>query len=941
MDELLDLLTQAEKCAEALGHELSSNLALQAQLLAKARSIIRKTQKPEQRLREIFTSPYHLACLQTAFDAGWLRSIEQAGSAGRTVAELATRSGADTTLVRQVLRYLAAHGDLREVAVDKYATTVLNSTLCTNDGLAGGLKHAGDAYAFSAAHMPDFLATHGYKYPADIENTPYAEGHGLSLFKDLSERPALGRAFNKYTATVALARRPWHDVFPITELHVDDDEVMLVDIGGGRGHELAALARKQLPGELVLQDLPEVIAQVPREWKSRFTSQAHDYFTPQPRKNVRAYYMRRVLCEYNDEKCTAILSHTRDAMKPDYSSLLINELVIPDTGCSPAAATFDLIMMTVLGARERTKTEWGTLIGNINGLGIKKIHKLEETGECIIEVCFHMAIVDVANLPPGTVRLIDVDGNLVAKHADGASEKDVVLHPTPSEDPEDPLNWSFRRKMLATSCVMMYTLMVAIPSGSVYSVVKPIERATGLQLNDLNTGTGVMFLAYGWACVVWQPLALQYGKRPAYLVSMAASIAIMGTAPLCTKRSTYLANKVLQGFFGAPVEALCEISLTDIWFAHERPKYLAWYGFGLSVTGKLAPMLAGFINDGQDWRWVLWWTAIWIGIAFVYCLFLMEETNYDRVQPAEHHATATEVKPATPSSTEEPSPVEKDLRKNTSVTTSSPPDTELGQTIPAQRKSYLQKLSLTGDKPRPNRMLNIFLAPFKGFTYPCIVYAGLMYGGNALVWSGVLNATSGTVYTTTYGFSTTAIAAAYSGGVAGAIIGAYYSGKTGRILLLRLARRRNGISEAEDTLWLFLASMLLVPSSILLYGLGVTYRIHWFALVFAQAALAVSNSLCVGAAINYAVACYPELSGDLITTLILIRNTLSFAVNFGITPWLEALGYRDTFVMVAVIGFFWNASLLLMVRVGPKLRRRSAERYGRDVARARAKGLGH
>lgn len=125
-------------------------------------------------------------------------------------------------------------------------------------------------------------------------------------------------------------------------------------------------------------------------------------------------------------------------------------------------------------------------------------------------------------------------------------------------------NWPLRRKLLSTSCVLIYTLMVAMPSGSVYSVVSPIERATSLHLNDLNTGTGVMFLAYGWACIIWQPLALQYGKRPAYLVSMAASIAIMATAPLCTVRSTYLANKVLQGFFGAPVEALCEISITDV-----------------------------------------------------------------------------------------------------------------------------------------------------------------------------------------------------------------------------------------------------------------------------------------------------------------------------------------------------------------------------------------
>lgn len=318
--------------------------------------------------------------------------------------------------------------------------------------------------------------------------------------------------------------------------------------------------------------------------------------------------------------------------------------------------------------------------------------------------------------------------------------------------------------MLATSCIMLYTVMIAIPSGSVYSVVQPIEKATGLELADLNTGTGVMFLAYGWACLLWQPLALQYGKRPAYLVSMAASMAVMGTAPLCTKRSTYLVNKVLQGVFGAPVEALCEFSITDLWFAHERPTYLAWYGFGLSVTGKLAPMLAGFINDGQDWRWVLWWNGIWIGVAFGFCLFCLEETNYDRVLPGPEPSVKAGVVVSSAGTSEKEAP-----HKHADIDVSGPLDNEPGQTL-YPRKSYWQKLAFK-DKKRPNRMLNIFLAPFKGFTYPVVVYAGLMYGGNALVWSGVLNATSGTVYTTYYGFSTTAIAAAYSGGVIGACIG--------------------------------------------------------------------------------------------------------------------------------------------------------------------------
>lgn len=98
----------------------------------------------------------------------------------------------------------------------------------------------------------------------------------------------------------------------------------------------------------------------------------------------------------------------------------------------------------------------------------------------------------VEAFPPGTTRLIDVDGTVHNKHAPGSEDRDIVLIPRPSDDPEDPLNWTRRRKWLATSCVVVYTVMVAIPSSAVYSVVTPIRNATGLSLADINNGTGIM-----------------------------------------------------------------------------------------------------------------------------------------------------------------------------------------------------------------------------------------------------------------------------------------------------------------------------------------------------------------------------------------------------------------------------------------------------------------
>ncbi|KAL2883489.1 hypothetical protein SGCOL_001172 [Colletotrichum sp. CLE4] len=508
---------------------------------------------------------------------------------------------------------------------------------------------------------------------------------------------------------------------------------------------------------------------------------------------------------------------------------------------------------------------------------------------------------DGQGLPPGTTRLIDVDGSVISKHASGSDEADIVLIPRPSEDPEDPLNWNKKRKWLATSCVLMYTVMIAIPSSAVYSVVTPIRKATGLSLSDINNGTGIMFLFYGWGCLIWQPFALQYGKRPAYLASLIA----------------------------------------NIWFAHQRPKYLALYGWGLSMTGKLAPMLSGFINVGMGWKWTLWWCSIFNGIALIYCFLFMEETNYDRpARPIEHRIApghATGVQEQHNGSDADEGSSEKAGEKN--MTNTKPVDTETGQMI-YPRKTYIQKLGVK-DKPRPNRMLDIALGGLRGFTYPSVVYAGLMYGANNLVWSGVQNATAGTVYTTMYGFSTAGVAAAYSGGLLGTMVGGYYCGKVGRLLTIRLARRNNGISESEHSLWLFSASMFLVPFSMLLYGLGVTYHIHWMGLVISQFTLAINNALAVAGSLGYAIASYPQLSGDMITTCVIIRNTMSFAINYGITPWLNHMGYRDTYIIVGVIGFVWNASIFIMTKYGRTIREKSADRYWRHVAKAHVKGLSH
>lgn len=202
--------------------------------------------------------------------------------------------------------------------------------------------------------------------------------------------------------------------------------------------------------------------------------------------------------------------------------------------------------------------------------------------------------------------------------------------------------------------------------------------------------------------------------------------------------------------------------MTDIWFSHERPLFLAVYGLSLAFSGKLAPVFAAFINTGMGWKWTLWWCSIGMGVSFVYCFFLMEETNYDRCLPVTTVSAGASSEEVSESAGEEKG-------EKTGAATNDAP-VKVGQ-VAYPRRTYWQKLSVTGDKKRPNRLLEVMWSPFKFFTMPVVVWAGFMYGSNGLVWPGILNATASPTYTKVYKFNSNAVGFAYFGAFVGMVLG--------------------------------------------------------------------------------------------------------------------------------------------------------------------------
>jgi len=96
------------------------------------------------------------------------------------------------------------------------------------------------------------------------------------------------------------------------------------------------------------------------------------------------YLFRSVCHDWDDEHCRGLLRNTVAAMDPNYSRLLIDEWVLPESGASLKATNMDINMMLTFNAMERTKGQWVKLLDAV-GLEIVDIFSTPGAAESIIE----------------------------------------------------------------------------------------------------------------------------------------------------------------------------------------------------------------------------------------------------------------------------------------------------------------------------------------------------------------------------------------------------------------------------------------------------------------------------------------------------------------------------------------------------------------------------
>ena len=110
----------------------------------------------------------------------------------------------------------------------------------------------------------------------------------------------------------------------------------------------------------------------------------HDFFTPQPVKHARAYYLHSVLHDLADDDCVRVLANLKPALKHGYSKVLLNEIVVLETHASLSATSMDQLVLVLGAMRERTESQWRDLLQQA-GLRVVSVWTYPGAAESLIE----------------------------------------------------------------------------------------------------------------------------------------------------------------------------------------------------------------------------------------------------------------------------------------------------------------------------------------------------------------------------------------------------------------------------------------------------------------------------------------------------------------------------------------------------------------------------
>ncbi|OAQ87611.1 major facilitator superfamily transporter [Purpureocillium lilacinum] len=310
----------------------------------------------------------------------------------------------------------------------------------------------------------------------------------------------------------------------------------------------------------------------------------------------------------------------------------------------------------------------------------------------------------------------------------------------------------------------------------------------------------------------------------------------------------------------------------------------------------ICPTIAGIQAATFGWRWAYYTVGIALTALFILFLFFYEETKY---VPATTGCAAMSgladpgsETPGTPDFASHSPSDDKRQEQVCSLTTS--PTYTATSRPPPPPNSYRQRMRFI--TPSSESLWRNYLTPFKMAVFPHVLFAAVQCA-NVITFLVYLASVNSIVFSgAPYNFSTAGVGLMFVGPFIGNMIGSVYGGLLGDMVVVRLARKNNGVFEPEMRLYILILPAILVGAGLMVFGVAAHRGLHWIYPSIGAAMFSFGMGSIMDVACTVVIDTYQSATAEAFVFIIFIRNAACIGIPFGIVPWMKSAGLTKMFV---------------------------------------------
>lgn len=228
-------------------------------------------------------------------------------------------------------------------------------------------------------------------------------------------------------------------------------------------------------------------------------------------------------------------------------------------------------------------------------------------------------------------------------------------------------------------------------------------------------------------------------------------------------------------------------------------------------------IIAGLISIKNGWRVIYWVATGLIGTCTLFVFFTFPETIYLRDGTADPLVAQDES-------------MQVDLESK-GPATAKIDDTSTTSNIP-EKRSYVSSLRIFSGTYTQESMLKLFIRPVAFIILPQVLWATLVMSGT-IGFLVAITSNFAPAFETAYGFKPWQSGLCFVAALIGAFIGIFAGGHLSDWIADRQTQRNGGVREPEMRLPAILVSVVTAPLALILYGVGIEYKLHWICPTFA------------------------------------------------------------------------------------------------------------